>query len=524
VNQNTSIDNSYTSCIRDIRLLLKQRRAKDAATASHALAELYPDKVEPLLLLGKARQQQARFEDMLELAAAALELDPRHRGAQLQFAESSIFCGRHDCALQQLADLEAEAGNDANLLQHIAEYYVQLGKHKTAHRCYLRAVELEPDSSRCLYNLAASYVAVGDLDAAEKTFTQVVEANPNDFDAWQNRSNLRRQSPASNHIADLATRLNKLHPGDPGEVALCYALAKEYEDLGEYDASFLYLKRGADGRRKRMSYDVAGDVAIMGRIAATFDESSRAPMAAPRAGPIFVLGLPRSGTTLVDRILSSHSQVQSLGEINDFALCLTRLGKASGKNELLEASLAIDADALGAAYVDSVANYGRDSRYFIDKTPANFLYIGLIARSLPASPIVHLHRHPVDSCLAMYRTLFRMGYPFSYDLNDLAEYYIGYRRLMEHWHRLLPGRILDVSYEALVDSQVEQSRRLSDYCGLNWESACLHFDRNSAPVATASAAQVRQPIYRDAVARWRKYEKHLAPLLERLQSAGIAID
>jgi tetratricopeptide (TPR) repeat protein len=365
---------------------------------------------------------------------------------------------------------------------------------------------------------------MGELDKAEETFTRVVEANPDDYDAWQNRSNLRRQTTASNHIADLAARLNTLRPGDPGEIALCYALAKEYEDLGEYDASFLYLKRGADGRRKRMSYNVAGDVAIMQRIATTFDKSSKEPLATPRPGPIFVLGLPRSGTTLVDRILSSNSQVQSLGEINDFAFCLTRLGKTTGKNELLEASLAIDADELGAAYMDSVANYGGEGRYFIDKTPANFLYIGLIARALPAAPIVHLRRHPVDSCLAMYRTLFRMGYPFSYDLGDLAEYYIAYHRLMEHWRALLPGRILDVAYEELVDRQVEQSRRVSDYCGLDWESACLRFDSNAAPVATASAAQVRRPIYRDAVARWRKYEKHLAPLLQRLQSAGIALD
>ena len=221
--------------------MLGQRRADEAATAAQTLAGLRPESAEPLLLLGRARQQQGRFDDMLALARKALETDPAHRGVQLQFAEASIFCGQHHAALQQLEQLESAAANDPLLLQHIAEYYAHMGKHEQAHRCYLLAAEKGPDSPRFLYNLASSQVAIGELTAAEATFTRVIELNPDDYDAWQNRSNLARQTSTENHIDELISRLENLRPGTAGEVPLCYALAKEYEDLGEFARSFELL-------------------------------------------------------------------------------------------------------------------------------------------------------------------------------------------------------------------------------------------------------------------------------------------
>lgn len=263
----------------------------------------------------------------------------------------------------------------------------------------------------------------------------------------------------------------------------------------------------------------------MKRVAEHFDRSYAENMkAAPeRRGPIFIMGLPRSGTTLVDRIVSSHSDVESMGEITDFAMTMTRLCWSLDKRQLIEASARIDPDRLGQAYFRSVAGYGSKVPYFIDKTPINFLYVGLIAKALPGASMIHVRRHPVDNCLSMYRTLFRTGYPFSYDLDDLAEYYIAYDRLMKHPQTAFPGAVLDVSYEELVDHQERVSKDIVAHCGLEWEPACLEFDRNAAPVATASAAQVREPIYRSALARWRRFETQLAPLIGRLEKAGIAL-
>lgn len=525
MNSNSDREQGYRSALQDIRKLLSLRRADEAALASTALAASFRDSIEPLLLLGKARQQQGRFDDMLVLARNALARDESHRGARLQFAEACIFCGEHGAAYAQLSSLEKDAADDPVLLQHVAGFLAHSGKHEDAHRCYSRAAEFAPDDPATLYNLASSCIAVGDIDEAERLFTRVIQLNPGDHDAWQNRSTLRKHRKDDNHVAAIKARLATLSDNEPGIVPLNYALAKELEDLGEYEASFAALSRGAAARRRRMAYDVRNDVTAMDTIRTLFDSryAEQSPSTVRRKGPIFVLGLPRSGTTLVDRIVSSHSQVESMGEINDFALSLTRLGKAADKAALLRASVTIDPELLGTAYVNSVGNYGNNRPYFIDKTPANFLYLGLIARALPGVPVLHVRRHPVDSCLAMYRTLFRMGYPFSYDLDDLADYYIAYDRLMKHWHSVFPGLMLDVSYEELVEQQEVVTRRIIEHCNLTFEPACLQFEKNQSPVATASAAQVRRPIYRDAVARWRRYEQQLGPLVRKLKDAGIAL-
>lgn len=438
--------------------------------------------------------------------------------------ESLLGQGDSGAARERLRDMESVSQSAHFEISRVAEFYTRAGRHADALRCQRRAYALAPRDPRVLYNLAAALVAMGELQEAERTLDSVIALDPHDCDAYYNRATLREQTPTNNHVDELLRELQS--PGRPGagEAALCYALAKEYEDLGEPARAFEYLKRGGDARRRRLSYRVELDVATMEQIVRAFDRRRFVPLPpevrAP--GPIFVIGLPRSGTTLVDRILSSHSEVESLGEINDFALALVRnLGNIPEKGELIRRAAAMNFDELGAAYRASVAGYDRKRPRFIDKTPLNYLYLGLIRLALPEARVVHLRRHPLDSCLAMYRTLFRMGYPFSYDLNDLGHYYVAYHRLMEHWRNVVPGAFLDVDYESLVAQQEMETRRVLGYSGLDWQAACLEFHRNPAPVASASAAQVRQPLYKSAVARWRRYEAELEPLSRILEAAGI---
>jgi len=191
------------------------------------------------------------------------------------------------------------------------------------------------------------------------------------------------------------------------------------------------------------------------------------------------------------------------------------------KQDLIKRTASADLRELGEAYWDALCGYGEAGAYFIDKTPANYLYLGLIAKALPNARIVHVRRHPMASGYAMYKTLFRMGYPFSYDFKDIGRYYLAYNRLMTHWKNMFPGRILDVQYEALVDDQEAVSRTILTHCQLQWEEECIEFHRNAAPTATASAAQVRQPIYREARDLWRTHEAALAPLAEVLKEGGL---
>lgn len=387
-------------------------------------------------------------------------------------------------------------------------------------------MSLCPDDPSLVYNTASSAVALGRLGEAERLFARVIFLDPADHDAWQNRSTLRRWTEEENHVEALAYVASRLEPDAPGQAPVHYALAKELEDLGRYDEAFAALQRGATARRRRLSYDVADDEAVMARIRSVFDRNwfERTPEAASQGGPVFILGLPRSGTTLTDRILSAHGDVESLGEINTLPLAVTRLtGTGTDRLDRVDASASVDPSDLGRAYLDGSRGYGVSAPWLIDKTPLNFLYLGLIRKALPGARVVHLRRHPLDSCYAMYKTLFRMGYPFSYRLQDVGRYYLAYHALMAHWRSLLGDFMLDVDYEQLVEEPEREARRLLEFVGLDWDPACLDFHTRDAPAATASAAQVRQPIYRSSVARWRCYERQLAPLAGKLREQGIAL-
>lgn len=517
---------SVPDAIRDAVSLMKSGRLEDAATLAHEICASHPASVDAHLLASQVQQRLGHFDAMLKMAEQASAIDEKNLNAKFRLLECLLYCGRADRVLDELASLEAGAKSDPRLLAQLAEYYAHCVDHEAARRCYRKASKLDPDNAEYLFGLASSEIAHGDMDTAERLLNRVIEIAPHDYDAYRNRATLRRQRHDDNHIDELLQRLKAGVQRPAGEVQLCFALAKEYEDLHEDDVAFDWLRRGADKRRSLLKYRVDGDLAVLARLQRVFDRTmmDRDVAGCADKGPVFVIGLPRSGTTLIDRILGSHSLVTSLGEINDFAYSLMHtLNTAGTKLELIDLSADIDFAALGRRYVQGTNNYRKTSPYLIDKTPLNYLYVGLIRLALPNARIVHIKRNPMDSCYGMYRTLFRAGYPFSYDLDDLGKYYIAYRELMDHWGAVAPDAFLDVSYEELVDNQETVSRRIIEYCELDWEPACLDFHKNSSAVATASSAQVRRPVYRDALQRWRRYEKQLQPLADQLRAAGIDI-
>jgi hypothetical protein len=314
---------------------------------------------------------------------------------------------------------------------------------------------------------------------------------------------------------------------------LGYALAKELEDLGRPDEALERLCAANAEHHRTLCYEFARDAATFDAIEASWPSiaAARAEDAA-RDAPIFIIGMPRTGTTLVDRILSSHPDVESAGELQAMPLAVK---KAAGTRtptvmdpETIAAATARDMSAIGRDYLQRAGHHRRDpSRRFIDKFPGNFLYAGFIAQTLPAARIVCLRRHPMDTVLSNFRNLFAVGsryYDYSYDLIDIAAYYVRFDRLMALWREALPGRVIELRYEDFVADQEGQSRRLLAHCGLEWSDKCLSFHTNGAPVSTPSATQVRRPIYRDSVARWKRHEQVLEPVRRFFERSGISID
>jgi tetratricopeptide (TPR) repeat protein len=469
-----------------------------------------------------------RADEALELVDQALQREPCNPHLLIHRGLCLLAQGRLPEARDAAAAAQQNALPDATLLSAIGRVFNFANDHPRALIAYDAAVALAPDNAQLLYNRAAVRRYVGEFAEAEADYDRVIALNPGDYEAYLNRSDLRTQSADKNHVAELEALLARGTASPPAEVFLRYALAKEYEDLQEYSRSFAHLKRGAQIRRQHLRYDVAVDVATVQWIIDAFAHPQpKAPRDAASDAPIFIVGLPRSGSTLIDRILGSHSQVFSAGELPSFALNLVdavrrQSGRANlSRQELVAQSAELDFATLGRDYVKLACADVPAGLRFTDKMPLNYLYLGLIRRALPNAKIIHVSRAPMAAGYSMYKMLFQDGYPFSYDLTELGKYYVAYRRLMDHWRKILPGAIHDLAYEDLVADQLGETRKLLQFCGLEWQDACAQFHLNATATTTASASQVRQPIYSASVSQWRHYAKDLTQLSEILTKASI---
>ena len=485
----------------------------------------YPGAREPTEFVIEAHRRLGQFDELRQVLVGMSQ--SQSFGNQLRLVDAHIHCGDIDQAMALLNQLEVRAGSNPSKWAQLAERHAHLGQHQSAHACHRRSVDLAPDRNDLRYNLATSLLTVGELSQAEQQLDRVIQSDYADGDAWYARSTLRRQQPAHNHVEGIAEALRQHGDRPSTAIALHYAHGKELEDLGRHHEAFSAFSRGAAIRKHRLGYRVEQDVLAMQHITRSFGSRDTVSPSGDRGNDrIFVVGLPRTGTTLVDRILSSHSDVASLGETSDLALSVLRTvgrtGRWSGnKLQLIDMSARVDPALIGDEYLRATGQYPAGTRVRLDKTPLNFLYLGLIRRALPGARIIHVRRHPVDSAFAMFKTLFRMGYPFSYDLDDLATYILAHDALMEHWRSTHGEDYLEVHYEDLVAEPETQTGRLAEFCGLEIQNAMRDFHRNPSPSATASAAQVREPIHSGSVNRWRHHRDALAPLIERLARHGM---
>ncbi len=465
-------------------------RVKLAVAAGSRAAELSPVDVEIRYNLGLALADAGDLKQAAEQYHRALAINPAY----------GLAANNLGTALERTGDL---AG---------------------AEKAYALAVEINPRHAEAQNNLGALMSSRSDLDAARACFTASIAAKPSFVHPHYNLSTLKKYTADDPHLAALeeAAKTAEKMPADE-RLRLWFAVGKAREDVGRYDEAFAAYEQGNRLKRATFKYDEKKMQQSMADLVARFD----AAFSRKDSGkgfddetPVFIVGMPRSGTTLIEQIISSHSAVHGAGELKDFSDAVDDVrGKGAGI-QYIDWLLAAEGDVLsrlGETYVRKLRAYDAQALRVTDKMPGNFFYAGLIHKALPKAKIIHAMRDPMDICFSNYSRLFNETMPFAYDLAELGRYYRSYKQLMEHWKKVLPeGSFLEVSYEDVVGDLEGQSRRLVDYCGLPWESACLDFHKNERPVKTASVAQVRQPIYKSSVERWEHFKNHLAPLQQSI--------
>ncbi len=481
-------------------------------------------------LVEKVSQRPVRAMQAFERALAS---DPDRYDAAIELADHYSIARRNGEAASLLNKYEAMLENSPLYLDMAGKIYTDIGMPQKAWPLFKKATQLQPRVDLFQANLAACSVYIGEIEEAAAIYRKLLERFPGHRRNHYRLARLQKARDRS-HIEQMQKILQDSNDPPAKNIFLYYAIAKELEDLEEWDAAFEFYQKGGDAVNSVADYDVKEDIRLIDKIIEVCDSrwlanSSNQPHpGAPGKTPIFIVGLPRTGTTLTERIISSHSRVQSLGE-TEFLQMALRLasGVSSTENmnpEMIEALADKDMGQVAEAYLDAVAYRLGPEEFFIDKLPFNFLYLGFIAKAWPNAKIVHVMRNPMDACFSMYKQVFTWAYKFSYSQEGLGRYYVAHNRLRNHWQTTLKDRLIEVQYEDLITDQEYQTRMLLERLDLDFEITCLAFEENTSPTTTASSVQVRQKVHSRSVGRWTRYARQLQPLREYLEKAGIQVE
>jgi tetratricopeptide (TPR) repeat protein len=555
------------------------RRVLQAMPHHHRAWLAYGDALVDLGKFADARVafERARLSDPLrariEVATAALVADERRKAEEL-FREVLREDPSHVAALCGLAalSLAADRAHDAErLLRHALQQsayiplayrglgpaLVQLGRLKEAEaaarhlekiepespqtwvtiasvatrlmrqeealEAYERAAQLKPDEVGLRMSAGHLQKTLGRRRDSEASYKAALQMDPGRAEAYWSLADLKNYTFSDEEIAAMQRLLASDKRERPNEAQLHFALGRAFEQRQDYEQSFAHYAEGNALRRLDAPFDIDGFERRSARVRAFFDEdffAARRGSGDPSPAPIFIVGLPRSGSTLIEQILASHSQVEGTMELPNILNVVGQFDDLTvardGYPEAVGRAGAAQLTALGRRYLEETAALRSGRAHFTDKLPNNFSHIGLIHAILPHASIIDARRHPMDACFSTFKQHFAEGQTFSYDLTDLGRYYRCYLSLMDQWDRVLPGRVLHVEYEELVREPEANIRRLLEHCGLPFEAACLSFHETRRPVRTASAEQVRQPLYSSGVGYWRHFERQLRPLREAL--------
>ncbi|MDT8344687.1 MAG: sulfotransferase [Thermohalobaculum sp.] len=416
---------------------------------------------------------------------------------------------------------------DAGLHVALGRCLLRLGDVDAARHAFQAALDLQPDLAEAHFGIGLCLQSTGRFQEAVAAHERALALRPDLHDAHINLAMIQSAKVDQGEIARLEVLLADPDLPADARISLNFAVAKLHQSTGDPDAAFAHFRAGNALKARTLGFDPARHTDFVDRCIATFDRdffAARRGWGAASETPVFILGMPRSGTTLVEQILSAHPDVHGAGELDDFRLLVrdlpARPGTTAGFPDCARALDQTACAALARSHLDSLARRFPPAARVTDKMTGNYLRLGLIAMLLPQATVIHCRRDPLDTCLSCYFQNFANGLSFTYDLGHLGVVYRQYARLMAHWREVLPLRVLDVQYESLVAAPETVSREIVDFCNLPWDARCLAFHQHERQVQTASFWQVRQPIYASSVSRWQAYAHHLGPLREALGMVG----
>lgn len=477
----------------------KNKRFRDAEVFLRQVLKNAPDYVRAWVDLVNVQRELDKLDDAVESAKQVLRLTPDNAESHMVYASAIGMTGMHEEAIES----------------------------------YQKAIEMAPDKAGAICGMAHHQKTIGQQDQAISSYRRAIEVKPDHAEAYWSLANLKTFRFEDDEVAAMESLLENPELPDDARAQVHNALGLEMEGRKDYDQAFDHFEKCNEARRPLEFYDPVETEGTNDRLIDMFNAEfleKNAGVPNSTVTPILVVGLPRSGSTLIEQILASHSQVDGTHELGDLSRAIQSVRKEKTRRSRFPEALAnLDVDEwkkIGEEYLQRTETFRSGAPYFVDKNPNNFIYAGIMKLALPNTKIINARRHPLDSCLGSFKQLFASGKPFTYDITELSEYYLQYQRLMDYWHELLPGFVLDVQYESVVADLDTEVRRILDFCELPFEEACLKFHETERAVKTASSEQVRKPIYSSSVNLWRNYEPHLdemvhilEPLLKKLPLA-----
>lgn len=505
-------------------VMIDADQAKEAIAVLLPIVRQNPRHAEAHRNLGRAFTQLEEWERAERGFRACLEIEPQNVKAKVGLSKVLLELGRKEAALKEITEAVELDPEEAGARLQLGRMYSENGDSRKASEEYNRALELDADLLPAYMARGHWYMEEGRFDEARSDFERVLEAPDSDgfsvHTALLSLEKVTADNKSFQILKDMEEEVDDMTGSKP--ISYHFAMGKSYDDMGEYDQAFKHFNKGCELKHASTDYDPEVDANEVASIRKVFtpgriDEIRAGAIDA--AEPIFIVGMPRSGTTLTETIIGSHADVVPAGELPD----LNRIFSVNASKA--EGGFVTNADRMGAEalqecaqdYVEVIKGIAPEAKRVTDKMPANFRMVGLIHALMPNAKIIHIKRDPIDTCLSNYTKLFSRSLYQTYDLEELGRYYNGYLDVMQHWRDVLPeGAFYEIEYENLVSDNEAQIRALLEYCELDWDNACIEFFKTKRNVRTASVTQVRQPIYKSSVQRWKRYEKHLGPLIEVL--------